>query len=211
MKFSGIYKIQSKAKPKRIYVGSAVNIKERWWEHKSQLRRNSHHSKKLQFHFNKYGESDLQYSVLLGCEPANLLIHEQFFIDALDPHFNICKKAGSCYGKLLSEESKRKISESHKGMKHSPETRKKLSLNHIGVPHPHVPGQDENISKSQRGRKLTEEHKKKLSLAKIGYTPWNKGMHTGHTPWNKGMKNVYGTAKKGKKLINGEYVKINAN
>lgn len=31
MNISGIYQIQSKCKPKRIYIGSGVNIQRRWW------------------------------------------------------------------------------------------------------------------------------------------------------------------------------------
>lgn len=244
MKFSGIYKIQSKIKPERIYVGSAINIKTRWQCHINNLKRNEHENPRLQNHYNKYGDGDLQFSVLLGCERDNLLIHEQFFIDALNPWFNIYRYAYSSLGRpvseetrrkiskahkgrkcseevrqkfrelrtgwKLSEETKKKISESHKGIGHSPETREKLRLNHIGVPHPHTPEQNRKIGEAQRGKRFTEEHKAKLRKAKIGYTPWNKGIHTGQVVWNKGMKGVYGTSKRGKKLINGKYIKINA-
>ena len=53
MKISGIYKIQSKLKPDRIYIGSAVNIRTRWNVHLCNLRNSMHHSKKLQRHFDK--------------------------------------------------------------------------------------------------------------------------------------------------------------
>jgi hypothetical protein len=36
-KISSIYQIQSKIKPERIYIGSAVNIKHRWGIHLSDL------------------------------------------------------------------------------------------------------------------------------------------------------------------------------
>lgn len=35
----GIYKTQSKVKPERVYIGSAVNISERWRLHLLELRR----------------------------------------------------------------------------------------------------------------------------------------------------------------------------
>ncbi len=73
MKLSGIYQIQSKIKPERCYIGSAIHISNRWTKHLSELRLNRHHSRKLQLHYNKYGESDLQFSVLLGCEKEDLL------------------------------------------------------------------------------------------------------------------------------------------
>jgi hypothetical protein len=49
-----------------------------------------------------------------------------------------------------------------------------------------------------------------MSQARIGKDPWNKGVHTGQAVWNKGMKGMYGTSKKGTKLINGQYIRINA-
>ena len=73
MKLPGIYQIQSKIKPQRIYIGSAINIQKRWWMHLFDLRKNKHSSSKLQRHYDKYGESDLQFSILLGCEKENLI------------------------------------------------------------------------------------------------------------------------------------------
>jgi group I intron endonuclease len=92
-KISGIYQIQSKIKPERIYIGGAVNIQKRWWSHLSTLRNNKHENSKLQNHFNKYGESDLQFSILLGCEKEDLIRVEQYFLDSYNPFFNILKIA----------------------------------------------------------------------------------------------------------------------
>ena len=112
----GIYQIQSKVKPERSYVGSAVNIENRWYEHLKKLKRNKHHSKKLQNHFNKYGIGDLQFSVITGCDKDDLITLEQFFIDSYNPWFNICKKAGNTLGVkgAWSEESRRRFSEYRK-------------------------------------------------------------------------------------------------
>ena len=55
------------------------------------------------------------------------------------------------YGKQLSEETKRKISESQKG-KRSPMYGKQLSEEH-----------KRKISESQKGKQLSEEHKRKIS------------------------------------------------
>ena len=106
---SGIYKIQSKIKPERVYVGSAVNIKHRWHEHSSALRKNKHHSRKLQRHYNKYGESDLVFSVIVPCEKEELIKEEQIFLYLYKPYFNTCKISGSTLGYRYSEESRRKI------------------------------------------------------------------------------------------------------
>jgi group I intron endonuclease len=85
MRISGIYRIQSKIKSERIYIGSAVDINDRWRCHLKDLRNNKHHSKKLQRHYDKYGEVDLQLSILLGCEKEDLLKTEQYFIDSYNP------------------------------------------------------------------------------------------------------------------------------
>lgn len=108
MKASGIYKIQSKSAPERVYVGSAINLDHRWAVHLFQLRRNVHHSVKLQRHFNKYGEDDLVFITIEPCLPEFLVIREQYYIDLLSPFFNNAKIAGSSLGIKRSEETKQK-------------------------------------------------------------------------------------------------------
>jgi group I intron endonuclease len=175
---SGIYKIESKLKTDRCYIGSAANIQKRWNYHKEDLRKNKHANSRLQNHYNKYSESDLQFSILLGCDKEDLIKHEQFFIDSLKPYFNICKTAGNKLGVKASigtikklreshlgkksglgtkrtEESKRKMSEMRRGKKrkpHSEETKMKMRQNHKGM----------------LGRKLTDDHKRKISVAGKG-------------------------------------------
>ncbi|HCT86128.1 MAG TPA: hypothetical protein DF296_13135 [Candidatus Margulisbacteria bacterium] len=132
MKISGIYQIQSKIKPERIYIGSGVDIRRRWNDHKNKLRKNKHGNSKLQNHYNKYGESDLQFSVLLGCEKENLIVNEQFFFDTYPIYFNECLKANSPFGRRMSKESKEKISKANKGhrgiwgYKHTEEARLRI-------------------------------------------------------------------------------------
>lgn len=111
----GIYKIQSTVKPERYYIGSSINVDNRCKTHLKSLRKNSHHSNKLQNHFNKYGKEDLQFFVLLECNKEELLNKEQYFINSLIPFFNICKVAGSPLGVIRSAETKEKISKANKG------------------------------------------------------------------------------------------------
>jgi group I intron endonuclease len=126
MRISGIYKIQSRIKPERVYIGSAGNIYQRFAEHRSDLLTQSHGNPKLQRHYNKYGLADLRFSVITGCSRDTLIAYEQFYIDVLDPYFNICKTAGSNIGrepwnkgKTLSEEHKRNIGKSMSGENNS--------------------------------------------------------------------------------------------
>jgi group I intron endonuclease len=188
MNNSGIYKIQSKIKPRRIYIGSAIDIKKRWWHHLSELRLNRHINRKLQGHFNKYGEIDLQFSILLGCDKEDLIKSEQFFIDILKPSFNICSKAGSLLGFKHSIEFCKKQSKNRKGrvspMKgkhHSEESKTKMRK-------PMSEQAKQNMSKAQiligskppsrkgkngfwKGKKLSKEHCLKLSES-------HKGQHS---------------------------------
>lgn len=153
MKISGIYKIQSLIKPTRCYIGSAINISQRWGIHLNLLRKNKHHSKKLQRYYDKYGESDLIFIILELCFPEFLTAREQYYINKLKPWFNICKIAGSPLGNRHSIETKQKMreikmgksfSEEHKqNMKIawgerklipvSEETKKRLSISHKGI------------------------------------------------------------------------------
>ena len=111
---SGIYKIQSVIKPERIYIGSSVDITDRWQHHLQELKGNRHNNKKLQNHVNKYGESDLQFSILLGCEKDDLLKVEQYFLDSYKPYFNCCSIAGNTLGFRHSDETKAIIREKRK-------------------------------------------------------------------------------------------------
>lgn len=169
MKLLGIYQIQSKIKSERIYIGSAVNISQRWWKHLSDLKLNKHCNLKLQRHYNKYGESDLQFSILLGCNKEDLIRVEQFFIDVYDPWFNECKLAGSCLGIKRSKETLKKMSLSQKERIVTEETKKKTSKTLTGrsLSVEHV----KNISKSlignkhSVGRKHSAETRKKMSIS----------------------------------------------
>jgi group I intron endonuclease len=116
---TGIYIIQNK-KNKKLYVGSAVDVKKRWHNHKSDLRNNKHHSPRLQHSWNKHGEENFEFLLI---EPVKDLFHlvaiEQTFIDYYkcyesDKGYNICSAAGSQLGMKRSEKAKNKMSESKK-------------------------------------------------------------------------------------------------
>ena len=149
MKESGIYQIQSKINPKRIYIGSAVNLKNRESVHFHLLKKDKHHSNKLQNHYNKYGESDLVFSVLMCCDKADLVKHEQFFIDSFHSYFNICPNAGNTLGRKLSDETKDKIRKTRIGKLLTEEHKLK-------------------IGKASTGRKHSEESKMKNRIASMG-------------------------------------------
>jgi len=167
MKISGIYKIQSKIKPEKIYIGSSQDINKRWKGHLIYLKENKHHNRKLQNHFNKYGESDLSFSILLGCPEKDLIKIEQYFLDSYKPWFNILLCAGSPRG--------------HR-WKHSIKARQKMSIAKIGKPSPrkgktHTKEAKEKNRQSHLGKKQSLEHIRKRSEAEKGRTSPMKGKH----------------------------------
>lgn len=212
MKASGIYMIKSKAKPNRIYVGSAVNIFHRWQCHVSDLKKQKHHSKKLQRHYDKYGALDLQFSVLLGCNKEDLIKTEQYFLDLYKPYFNSNPKADSPLGRVITEETRLKLIKSHQGQ---------VPVNK-GIKSGYVPNNafkkghkswisgghwsDEakaKMSKARIGKPLSESLKKKLSDIHKNLSEETKShikrFKTGSEPWNKGKKGVQVSTRKGTK------------
>lgn len=158
MKNSGIYKIQSNIKPERTYIGSAVDFKNRWRTHINDLKRNKHHSKKLQYHFNKYGLLDLVFSIIEPCLPIFLTAIEDTYLHPL-PYFNNCPVAGSNLGFKMSDETKLKMSDARKGEKNwnygkhpSEETKQKLHISRKG-------------NKNSVGRKYSKETIEKMKTA----------------------------------------------
>jgi hypothetical protein len=126
-----IYKISSKCKPKRFYIGSAFNFQARKLKHLSNLRRNVHINSYLQNHFNKYGETDLHFDIIEEVINKEFLIErEQFYIDTLSPIFNFCKVAGNCAGRIVSEHTRSKIRNTLTGVKHKEERRRNISNGH---------------------------------------------------------------------------------
>jgi hypothetical protein len=87
----GIYKIQSKAKADKFYIGCSCKIKERWEQHLTGLRLNRHTNYLLQEHYNNYGENDLIFLIIFTCKKENMFKIEMFFHDRLNPYFNLNK------------------------------------------------------------------------------------------------------------------------
>lgn len=162
MEFSAIYKIQSKIHPDRFYIGSAIQTKSRWCLHLADLRKNKHHSSKLQNHYNKYGKDDLIFIVIEPCFPEFLVIREQYYLDTLKPFFNINKIANSCLGLKRSKETCDKIRKAKKG---KPCPTKGIKRKNMTVEF--CKNQSERMKGNKRNKgkhwKWSDEQKKKIS------------------------------------------------
>jgi group I intron endonuclease len=186
MKTSGIYKIQSKIKPERCYIGSTINIIKRWREHRYGLQNNNHDNSRLQRHYNKYGIDDLEFSILFECEELLLIQNEQRLMDLHKPYFNISHTAGRTTGYRHTTEMKEWFSKVRKGKKFtekqkinmglsrighimSEESKLKSSITHTGMMH--TEETKKKFSELRKGKKLSEEHRQKIIKGLTGRIP----------------------------------------
>jgi len=152
----GIYKIKNLIN-NHVYIGSTKNFYKRIIEHENLLNKKRHHSRYLQNAWNKYGNSVFIFGMLEITEDKDLINREQYYIDTLNPEYNMCPIAGSrlgskqssetkakikknnakyWLGKNLSETTKQKIGDSNRGNKHTQKTRNKISAATKGKNHP---------------------------------------------------------------------------
>ena len=122
----GIYQWVNKVNRKR-YIGSGVKIERRRSQHLSALRFGCHGNDHFQAAWNEYGEDQFSFEILRECDPDDLLMWEQTYIDCYEPEalYNLnleVDRPPSC-----SEETRRKMSEARKGRSHTEETLRKLS------------------------------------------------------------------------------------
>ena len=99
---SGIYIIKNTINDK-VYIGTAVCIKQRFIGHKNQFKKQVHNDRFQNF-VNKYGFNTLIFEVIEYVNDKEKLIErEQYWIDYYESWkskkgFNICKIAGSTFG-----------------------------------------------------------------------------------------------------------------
>jgi group I intron endonuclease len=117
----------------------------------------------------KYGYSGFQLEILEYCEPRYAITREQYYIDLLQPVYNILKTAGSLFGFKFTEESLAKMSfvrcpiyraSSKRGELRSPREAK------IGLKNPfYGKTHTEETKAKMRSKKYSEEIKAKMSEA----------------------------------------------
>ena len=225
-KNSGIYKIIHKESGK-YYIGRTNNFKRRWYRHKYELNKNKHDNQHLQNAWNKYGKDTFDFCVVEYVENNFIKLKEteEKYLKIIyedkknwnNKYYNLSEFSGDQY--QHSEETKKKLSESHLGIKLSDQAKQKLSILNKGYGNPfygkkHSIETKEKISKKIKGknhpfygksrseetkRKLSEKNKgKKLSDEhKIKLSKINKG----RIPWNLNKKHCYSHTEETKKKI----------
>lgn len=135
-----------------FYIGSSIRPLIRKNTHFNDLKKGKHPNQHLQRAWNKYGEENFNFEIIDYCSRDQILNKEQYYIDTLNPSYNICKKAYSTLGRTASEETKLKMRESQLGRKHKEESKLKVGLAHKGRKHSKEFGL--NISNRQKKRIL---------------------------------------------------------
>ena len=163
MKISGIYLITCLVNFK-VYIGSSIDIHQRWRDHKSRLRRNAHKNVMLQRAWNKYREENFSFEFLELCDFTRLETRENYYIYFFNSSdrsvgYNLTEqcKAPQRYVKNRKSLTGRVFTESHKLNISKGLIGKRKEKAHI-----------EKIAATKRGVALSDEHKQKLSAANKG-------------------------------------------
>lgn len=166
-----IYKISNNVNSK-IYIGSSNNFKRRKTQHLHHLRKETHHSRILQNHVRKYGINTLFFEIIDYCRDGSLIEKEQFYIDTLNPYFNIRKIAESNKGLKRTKEQIEKMKKNRiykKGYKNSKEHNLKIKESKAKNNYKHSEETKEKISKGNKGKKRSKEFVENLSKRMIGF------------------------------------------
>jgi group I intron endonuclease len=105
---SGVYIIENIG-TSDSYIGSTKNLEKRFKDHLYRLRVNTHPNKNLQCGWDKFGDCYFQIRILEYCSEDKLLEREQYYMDLLNPTYNIAKEAGTVSGIHWDDELRTKL------------------------------------------------------------------------------------------------------
>ena len=162
-KTCGIYAIVNRTNG-HLYIGSSVDVRGRMFRHKQDLRRQTHKNPKLQRAWNRDGEPAFVFLVLFKCDESVVRQLEGLTLEACRPAYNLTMSVDG--STRLSDETKRRLSETHRGVPKSEAHRRHIGEAHKG--RPKSAAQKAKLSKAMTGKKLTAEHRRKIGDAEKG-------------------------------------------
>lgn len=124
----GIYKITNTINNK-FYIGSSVNLTRRKAEHKYRRKLNIIHNSAIRSAVLKYGEDNFIFEILetVDCK-SKLQNLEQYYIDLLNPDYNIRKFAQSNRGIKCSESQLQHLRTINLGKKYKEPRNSRITL-----------------------------------------------------------------------------------
>lgn len=182
-KICGIYCITNLTNGKKL-IGQSNDIHNRWNNHKCMLKNNKHKNPHLQSAWNKYGQEQFVFEIVLLCPVEDLDKNEIKRIadnNSTDRLFGYNVVAGGDRPKHTPE-SRKRISEAKMGKKLSEEQKQKRKGLFAGNKNPNYgktisDSQKKTIAEAHRGKNhylygksMSAEQKTKIGLA-------NKGKH----------------------------------
>lgn len=123
--FCGIYCIENLITHTK-YIGQSRDIRHRWMEHKSYLRKGNHKNLYLQRSWNKYGEENFSFDILEICPIDKLNEREVWnikYFDTMNNGFN--QNSGGDVNLHISEETRQRLIDSHLA-RHDKQTKERI-------------------------------------------------------------------------------------
>lgn len=163
-KICGIYKITSPSG--KIYIGQALNIRQRWGSHKSDFLKSK---SKLHSSFVKYGFTNHIFQLVEICPDQELNDKEKHYINFYNTFetehgLNLTDGGGSY---KIAEQTKNKIKELHKGdnygmkgKKHKQESKDKQSVSKLAEKNPMYRKKQPRELVERRAKASKEKRKK---------------------------------------------------
>lgn len=145
----------------KIYIGKTTKtLTERFNSHLSSAKYGSNSI--LHKAIRKYGVDNFKLSIIESVIQNESILNDReiFWIKKFKPEYNMTSGGEGSSGRILSEESKTKMS-----------TKAKLRIRF-----PHTEETKQKITQALIGNPLTQERKDKISKSKKGSIPWNKGL-----------------------------------
>ena len=161
----GIYKITSPSG--KIYIGQTTNYSKRhnaYKNHKCKLQ------PKLFASIEKYGFINHTIQIVKECQVEDLNYYERYYqeyYESVLDGLNLRYTATTDKSGFMSEESKKRMSDSGKGKIITEEWRKNLSI--AGTNRKHTEEEKQKISQANKGKKKTAEHIAKLPQNQKGF------------------------------------------
>jgi group I intron endonuclease len=165
-----------------IYIGQSIDISKRFINYFNPSYIKSKNSFIISRALIKFGYSNFSMTILEYCDKSDLILREQYYLDRLNPKYNILKIAGSSRDFKHSKETKTKISKSLRGIYikeksalfgriHTNETKKLMSLKKAKYNNP-MYGKTHNkdtlnlMRQKALGRIHSDETKLKMSVVR---------------------------------------------